>query len=84
VHHIGYWVDDPDTESERLTKLGYPAFMSDTGLFVHRGPGNVGLEPCDLNRDRPTMRDLLPAESPFAGVPDLTAREGDRPAAHGG
>jgi catechol 2,3-dioxygenase-like lactoylglutathione lyase family enzyme len=24
VHHIGYWVDDPAAEAERLDALGYP------------------------------------------------------------
>jgi Glyoxalase/Bleomycin resistance protein/Dioxygenase superfamily len=75
VHHIGYWAEDMEAESARLTKLGYPPFMSEIGLYVHRGPGNVGLEPCDLTRDRPTMRDLFPAESSFHSVPDLSAVE---------
>jgi hypothetical protein len=28
------------------------------------------LEPCDLQRDRPFLRDLFPADSPFHGEPD--------------
>jgi hypothetical protein len=28
------------------------------------------LEPCDLGRDRPFLRDLFPAGSPRHGVPD--------------
>jgi len=52
-------------------------------LCVHRGPGNVGLEPCDLTRDRPTMRDRFPAESPFRSVPDLSAVETGPPVRSG-
>jgi len=29
------------------------------------------VEPCDLHRDQPSLRDLFPAGSPFAGDPEL-------------
>lgn len=59
-------------EKERLFALGYPPFLSSgPALLISRGPGNVLLEPCDLRRDQPYLRDLYPADSPFAGAPVL-------------
>jgi hypothetical protein len=44
--------------------------MSGPSLAIHRGPGGLLLEPCDLQRDRPFLRDLFPTDSPFHGEPD--------------
>jgi hypothetical protein len=69
-HHIGYWVDDYPAEKTRLSTLGYPPFLtSEPTLLLSRGPGNLCVEPCDLRRDQPYLRDLYPAESEFAGEP---------------
>jgi hypothetical protein len=71
-HHIGYWVDDYTAERERLGTLGYPPFLtSEPTLQLSRGPGNICVEPCDLQRDQPYLRDLYPAASEFAGEPVL-------------
>src|SRR5882757_747615 len=71
-HHIGYWVDDHAAEKRRLAELGYGDFLrSDPGLLIAHGPGNVLVEPCDLQRDQPYLRDLYPPDSPFAGEPVL-------------
>jgi hypothetical protein len=69
VHHVGYWTDDFDAERRRLTELGYPAFMTAGGMVMHRGPGGIGVEPEDVHRDIPSLRDLYPSGSPFAGQP---------------
>jgi len=69
VHHVGYWTDDFDAEHQRLTELGYPAFMTSSGMVMHRGPGGLGVEPEDVHRDIPSLRDLYPAGSPYAGRP---------------
>lgn len=72
LHHLGYWAEDYAAEKERLPAPGYPPFLSsDPALLISRGPGNVLLEPCDLQRDQPYLRDLYPADSPFAGPPVL-------------
>lgn len=71
-HHIGYWVEDYAAEKQRLSGLGYPPVMtSDPTLLLSRGPGNLCVEPCDLRRDQPYLRDLYPADSEFAGEPVL-------------
>jgi hypothetical protein len=70
LHHVGYWVADLGKESERLEAAGFGCFMSGPSLAIHRGPGGLMLEPCDLQRDRPFLRDLFPADSPFHGEPD--------------
>ena len=72
LHHLGYWVDDYPGEKQRLDRLGYRAFLSsDPTLLISRGPGNLLIEPCDLQRDQPYLRDLYPPDSPFAGDPML-------------
>jgi hypothetical protein len=76
LHHIGYWVDDLAAEGERLDNLGYPAFLSSgTSLLVNQGPGGLLLEPCDLRVDRPSLRDLYPSDSKYAGEPELIRME---------
>jgi hypothetical protein len=70
LHHVGYWVPDLGKETERLEAAGFGSFMSGPSLAIHRGPGGLMLEPCDLQRDRPFLRDLFPADSPFYGQPD--------------
>ena len=72
VHHIGYWVDDLAAEAKRLDALGYPSFatVGPTPL-LNRGPAGTLIELCDLHSDRPSLRDLFPAESEFAGEPLL-------------
>jgi hypothetical protein len=69
VHLLGYWTDNFDAERRRLTGLGYPAFMTAGGMVTHRGPGGIGVEPEDVHRDLPSLRDLYPSGSPFAGPP---------------
>jgi Glyoxalase/Bleomycin resistance protein/Dioxygenase superfamily len=69
-HHIGYWADDLDSEGERLDNLGYPTVVtSDGGPLFNAGPGGLLLEPCDLRVDRPSLRDLFPPGSRYAGEP---------------
>ena len=70
LHHIGYWVENLPHEVERLQAAGFAPFMSGPSLAIHRGPGGLLLEPCDLQRDRPFLRDLFPARSARHGVPD--------------
>jgi hypothetical protein len=71
-HHVGYWTDDHAAEKQRLADLGYPDFLrSEPGLLIARGPGNVRVEPCDLGRDQPYLRDLYPPDSPYYGTPQL-------------
>lgn len=74
-HHLGYWVDDHEAEKKRLAGLGWPPFMtSEPGLLLSRGPGNIVVEPCDLLRDQPYLRDLYPPDSPFFGEPLLPGK----------
>ena len=71
-HHIGYWVDEFDKERDRLGKLGYPPVLTNgTNPLLNLGPGNIVVEPCNLHRDQPYLRDLYPADSPFAGEPEF-------------
>ena len=72
VHHIGYWVDDIAAEAKRLGALGYPSFAT-AGIMplLNRGPGGTLVELCDVHSDRPSLRDLFPPESEFAGDPLL-------------
>ncbi len=70
LHHIGYWVENQAVENEHLDDLGYPLFLSSApGLFLRRGPGNLLIEPCDLQRDQPYLRDLYPADAKYRGEP---------------
>ncbi|HEY2442485.1 MAG TPA: VOC family protein [Streptosporangiaceae bacterium] len=72
VHHIGYWVDDLAAETKRLDALGYPSYATvGTTPLLNRGPAGTLIELCDLHSDRPSLRDLFPSESEFAGEPDL-------------
>jgi catechol 2,3-dioxygenase-like lactoylglutathione lyase family enzyme len=72
VHHIGYWVNDLAAEAERLEALGFPAYATvGTTPLLNRGPAGTVIELCDLNSDRPSLRDLFPPESEFAGQPLL-------------
>ena len=72
VHHIAYWVDDITAEANRLGAVGYPCFATagHAPLF-NRGPAGTIVELCDLHSDRPSLRDLFPPESEFAGEPTL-------------
>jgi glyoxalase/bleomycin resistance protein/dioxygenase superfamily protein len=70
LHHIGYWVDDLQQEAERLEGNSYTCFMSGPSLAIHRGPGGLMLEPCDVQRDRPFLRDLFPIDSALYSEPD--------------
>jgi hypothetical protein len=48
----------------------WTAVMSErTAPASHRGPGGIGVEPEDVHRDMPSLRDLYPSASPFAGPP---------------
>jgi catechol 2,3-dioxygenase-like lactoylglutathione lyase family enzyme len=72
VHHIGYWVDDIYAEASRLSALGYGSFATAGSVpLLSRGPAGTIVELCDLHSDRPSLRDLFPAESEFAGEPIL-------------
>ena len=72
VHHIGYWVDDIASEAKRLDALGFPAYATAaTTPLLNRGPAGTLIELCDLHSDRPSLRDLFPPESEFAGEPVL-------------
>jgi len=72
VHQIGYWVNDIAAEAARLGALGYPTFATaGTTPLLNRGPGGTVVELCDLHSDRPSLRDLFPPESEFAGEPLL-------------
>jgi hypothetical protein len=69
-HHIGYWVDDLADEGTRLDKLGYPtAATAGTTVLLKHGPGGLLLEPESVHVDRPSLRDLYPPESEYAGEP---------------
>jgi catechol 2,3-dioxygenase-like lactoylglutathione lyase family enzyme len=72
VHHIGYWLDDVAAEAKRLDSLGYPSFATAAGApLLNRGPAGTLVELCDLHSDRPSLRDLFPPDSEFAGEPVL-------------
>jgi len=72
LHHIGYWVDDLATEAERLHALGYPSHATaGASPLLNRGPAGTLIELCDLHSDRPSLRDLFPPESEFAGATQL-------------
>jgi catechol 2,3-dioxygenase-like lactoylglutathione lyase family enzyme len=72
VHHIGYWVDDLAAEARRLDALGYPRYATaGTTPLLNQGPAGTLVELCDLHSDRPSLRDLFPPESEFAGEPLL-------------
>jgi hypothetical protein len=72
VHHIGYWVDDPAAEAKRLDALGYAGYATaGTAPLLNRGPAGTFIELCDLHNDRPSLRDLFPPGSEFAGEPLL-------------
>ncbi|GAA5195410.1 hypothetical protein GCM10023322_62030 [Rugosimonospora acidiphila] len=76
-HHLGYWADDYAAERQRLSDLGHPPFLSsDPTLLISRGPGNLLVEPCDLGRDQPYLRDLYPADSAYFGPPVLPTENG--------
>jgi len=63
-------VPDHAAEKQRLGDLGFrPVLSSEPTLLISRGPGNLQVEPCDLGRDQPYLRDLFPAGSPFSGPP---------------
>lgn len=67
-HHLGYWVDDYAAEKQRLSNLGHGSFLSsERTLLISHGPGNLLVEPCDLMRDQPYLRDLYPADSAYFG-----------------
>jgi catechol 2,3-dioxygenase-like lactoylglutathione lyase family enzyme len=74
VHHIGYWVDDLAAEAKRLDALGYASYATaGTTPLLNRGPAGTLIELCDLHSDRPSLRDLFPPESEFAGQPVLSS-----------
>jgi catechol 2,3-dioxygenase-like lactoylglutathione lyase family enzyme len=74
VHHIGYWVDDLAAEAKRLDALGFPSYATAGRTpLLNRGPAGTLIELCDLHSDRPSLRDLFPPESEFAGQPVLSS-----------
>ena len=49
---------------------GRPSFATaGTTLLLNRGPAGTLVELCDLHSDRPSLRDLFPPASEFAGEP---------------
>ena len=74
-HHVGYWVDDWEHEARRLEELGYASVLRNgENPLINLGPGGMFIEPCNLHRDQPYLRDLYPIGSPFAGEPVLPQR----------
>lgn len=72
LHHIGYWVDDLAAEAKRLDALGYPGYATAGATpLLNLGPAGILIELCDLHSDRPSLRDLFPPGSEFAGEPLL-------------
>ncbi|MFF0186578.1 VOC family protein [Streptomyces sp. NPDC005244] len=68
VHHIGYWADDTVQENARLSALGFGPQVTVGGRpLLNTGPSGTVVELCDLRSDRPQLRDLFPAGSPYAG-----------------
>ncbi len=56
----------------RLDALGYPGYATaGAAPLLNRGPVGILIEPCDLYSDRPSLRDLFPPGSEFAGEPLL-------------
>jgi hypothetical protein len=72
-HHLGRWVDGHGEVAARLDSMDMPCFArtpereAGVGVFLHRGPCGIGVELCDVNEDRPSLRDLFPTSSPFHG-----------------
>jgi hypothetical protein len=80
LHHLGYWVEDYPAERQRLNTLGFvPVLTSEPTLLLSRGPGNIRVEPCDLRRDQPYLRDLYPTGSEFLGEPVLPGQRNGSP-----
>ena len=72
VHHIGYRAGDLAAEATRLDALGYPRYATaGAAPLLNRGPAGTLIEPCDPHSDRPSLRDLFPPGSEFAGEPLL-------------
>ncbi len=42
IHHIGFYVDDVDTEVKKLTAQGAKVFVHDPGRFAYLDAGGVG------------------------------------------
>jgi hypothetical protein len=71
-HRAAQGADGLAAEAKRLDALGYPAYATvGTAPLLNRGPAGTLIELCDLNSDRPSLRDLFPPESEFAGAPVL-------------
>jgi hypothetical protein len=51
--------------------LGGPFATAGTTPLLNRGPAGTSIELCDLHSDRPSLRDLFPPGSEFAGEPLL-------------
>ena len=52
--------------------LGYPGYATAAATpLLNRGPSGTLIELCDLHSDRPSLRDLFPPGSEFAGEPLL-------------
>ena len=65
IWHIGIAV-------EWLEALGYPRYATAaTTPVLNRGPSGTCIELCDLRSYRPSLRDLFPPGSEFAGEPLL-------------
>ena len=71
--HVAFSVGGPfAVEANRLDALGYPGYATVGATpLLNRGPAGTLIELCDLHSDRPSLRDLFPPGSEFAGEPDL-------------
>ena len=75
IWHIGIAVPDLEKGKKELGEvgaLGYPGYATaGTTPLLNRGPAGTLIELCDLHSDRPSLRDLFPPGSVFAGKPLL-------------
>jgi hypothetical protein len=70
VHHIGYWGPQPPHRGEPARRARLPSYATaGTTPLLNRGPSGTLIELCDLHSDRPSLPDLFPPESEFAGDP---------------
>ena len=83
MHHIGYWADDLAAEAKQLDTPGYASYATaGTKPLLNRGPAGTLIELCDLHSDRPSLRDLFPPGSGFAGEPLLGSASDTRAGQH--
>jgi hypothetical protein len=54
-----------------VTAFNAIQYAADPAALLNRGPAGTLVELCDLHSDRPSLRDLFPPASEFAGEPVL-------------